>query len=61
MANITQTIKDNITITEYAEMLGYHVRQVSATRWTLEDMTASISTWTQSIPAGSGSSGTARE
>lgn len=37
MANITQTIKDNITITEYAEMLGYHVRQVSATRWTLEE------------------------
>ena len=37
MANITQSIKDNITITEYAEMLGYHVRQVSADRWTLEE------------------------
>lgn len=37
MANITQSIKDNITITEYAEMLGYHVRQVSAARWTLEE------------------------
>ena len=30
MANITQSIKDNITITEYAEMLGYHVRQEHA-------------------------------
>ena len=37
MANITQSIKDNITITESAEMLGYHVRQVSADRWTLEE------------------------
>ena len=37
MANITQSIKDNISITDYAERLGFHVRQVSADRWTLEE------------------------
>lgn len=37
MPNITQSIKDNISITEYAERLGYHVRQVSAGRWTLDE------------------------
>lgn len=37
MPDITRSIKDNISITEYAELLGYHVRQVSAARWTLEE------------------------
>lgn len=60
MANITQSIKDNITITEYAEMLGYHVRQVSAARWTLEEHDSINITWITSILAGKGSSGTAR-
>ena len=35
MPNITQSIKDNISITEYAQRLGYHIRQVSVHRWTL--------------------------
>ena len=36
MPNITQSIKDNIYITEYAERLGYHVRQVNWGRWTFD-------------------------
>lgn len=37
MPNIAQAIKDNIMITDCAEIMGYHVRQISAKRWTLEE------------------------
>lgn len=60
MPNITQSIKDNISITEYAERLGYHVRQVSAGRWTLDEHDSININWIPSILAGKGSSGTAR-
>lgn len=37
MPNITQSIKDNISITEYAERCGYHVQLVHEGRWTLAE------------------------
>lgn len=37
MPNVVQSIKDNISITDYAQMLGYHVKEVTPGRWTLEE------------------------
>lgn len=35
MSNLTNAIKEKISITEYAAMLGYHVKQISSDRYTL--------------------------
>lgn len=35
VSNLTNAIKEKISITEYAAMLGYHVKQISSDRYTL--------------------------
>ena len=37
VSNLTNAIKEKISITEYAAMLGYHVKQISSDRYTLLD------------------------
>lgn len=61
MPDITRSIKDNISITEYAELLGYHVRQVSAARWTLEEHDSVNINLDPKHPGRRASSGTARD